>query len=75
MDLNFIRTNVMEDRLPLKEGRMHLSYLIRVRKPKKPLVTEIRTYKLTKYPPFEHSKAMETEFLKTVLKYEKPTPS
>ena len=75
MDLNFIRSNVMEDRLTIKEEKIYLDYLIKVRKPKRPIITEINTYKLTKYPPYEHSKFMEDEFLKTVMQFSKPTAS
>ena len=74
-DLNFIRTNVMEDKLEIKEGKIWLYYLMKVKKPKRPLVTEVLTYKMTKYPAYSHNKEIEEEFLKTILQTSKPTKS
>lgn len=55
-DLNFIRNNIMEDSLEMKEGKIFLNYVMKIKKPKRPLMTEILTYKVTKYPPFSHKK-------------------
>lgn len=47
IELNFIRSNRMEDKLALKQGRITIDYVMNVRKPKKPLVTDIMTIKIT----------------------------
>ena len=43
----------MEDRLVLKDEKIFMDYVINVQKPKKPLITEINTVKMTKYPKYE----------------------
>lgn len=48
LQLNFIRTNRMQDRLALKDDKIFMDYIINVKKPKKiPLTTIIQTIKLT----------------------------
>lgn len=60
MDLNFIRTNTQEDRLTMKDGDITIDYMIKVQKPKRPLATEIKSYKITKHPRYEHTEFIES---------------
>lgn len=52
--MNFIKTNRVEDRVVLKEDKIFLDYIVCVNKPKKPIVTEIPSLKVTEYPKYEH---------------------
>lgn len=52
-----------------------MDYIINVLKPKKPLVTEIPTIKVTQYPRYEHNDFVAKEFIKTIMPFEKPTQS
>ena len=47
LQVNFIRSNRMEDRLVLKHEKIYMDYIICVQKPKKPLVTKIPSIKIT----------------------------
>lgn len=60
--------------MELKDG-IAIDYIIKVQKPKRPIVTEINGYKIEKHPEYEHTKFIETEFLKKMMPFEKPTQS
>ena len=61
--------------MELKDGDITIEYAIKVQKPKRPIVTEIKSYKIEKHPPYEHTKFIETEFLKKMMPFENPTKS
>ena len=55
--------------------KITVDYLIKVQKPKRPIVTEIKSIKVTKHPAYEHTSFIEGEFLKKMMSFEKPSQS
>ena len=44
----------------MKDGDITIDYMIKVQKPKRPLATEIKSYKITKHPRYEHTEFIES---------------
>lgn len=51
VEMMFIRSNIHEGKVQVANAT--ISYDARVKKPKNPVLTEIKEIKITKYPPYE----------------------
>lgn len=69
----FARNNIIEEKAMI--GEVQVSYVLKVNKPTKPLITEIIHYEVTQLPKYKHDKFVEDEIIKKYSMYSSPTPS